>query len=287
MTIDEFIHFMARHAPAEVESYLSANEVNLNQGNTNGGFCPLTAAVELGSNELVEVLLDHGADPNYYADHDGPALGRAIECAVDDWDVASPRAGVPSLGTVRLLVDRGADPRRPWKDGSTAYDLAQDYGFEAALSYFRRREWEQAVAAGMPLDIEGLIYVNRTQEAVDIITSTGPDLNQPGAAGPTPLETAIEKGDTNLVEFLVANGADPNHVDDAGVSPLAAAIRFAVEQWDYRDHRAGQPSMVMIETLIRLGADPAKPPGRTYQRVAARWHHQPAREFFAQFEVEG
>jgi len=282
MTIDELIDLMATDAPSVVGAYLSNNPIDLNQGNANGGFCPLTAAIELGNSELVEVLLDHGADPDYHADHDSPPLCGAIECAVDDWDVSPPYQGVPALDMIRLLVERGADPHRAWtQDGSTPIDWARGYGFDQAVSYFERLDWQRSIQNGAAVDIEGMIWLGRTAEAQAIVEVDEPDLNQPGSSGRTPLETAIEQADGDMIEFLVAHGADPNLVGQSGMTPLAAAIRFSLEHWDYVDHREGQPSTATIEKLVRLGADPTLPASRgtRYEKL-----NEPARLFLAQFD---
>jgi len=283
MTIDEFIHFMATNSHETVERYLSDISMDLNQGNANGGFCPLTWAVGRGDHELVTILFAHGADPNYYGEHDAPALGSAIENAVDEWDLSVPHKGVLSLDMIKLLTEHGADPHRPWaKDGSTPLDWAKHYSFDQAVSYFERLDWQRSVENGSPVDVEGLIWLRRVEEAQVMVEAEAPDLNQPGSSGCTPLETAIEIGDLDLIGFLVRHGADPNHVGPSGMTPIGAAIRFSLEHWDYVDHREGEPSTATLETLVRLGADPALPASRgTYYEQL----NEPAMQFLAQFDT--
>jgi len=282
--IDELVRFLANNSTDTIDAYLSSNPIDLNQGIVNKGLCPLTWAVEHGNIAIIQILLDHGADPNYSAELDGPALGRAIEYAIDDWDLSFPHQGVPRLDMIQLLTDHGADPNKPWsQDGRTPMDVAREYDFDQAVSYFERLDWERSIQEGVPVDIEGLIWLGRGAEARAKVEEDRSDLNRPGSSGRTPLETAIEKADGDMIEFLVAHGADPNLVGPSGMTPLAAAIRFSLEHWDYVDHREGQPSTATLETLVRLGADPMLPVSRgTYYEQL----HEPARLFLAQFDTD-
>jgi ankyrin repeat protein len=77
---------------------------------------PLHSAVESGSLPLLNLLLDHGAQPD------------AVEFLE-----ATPLHSAAARGNremVERLVKAGADPKRKTKDGKTAADLARQYGHE-------------------------------------------------------------------------------------------------------------------------------------------------------------
>jgi len=270
MAIDQLINLMAHHGPGAANAYLVSNRIDLNQPDPTGSYCPLTWAVEHGNETLARMLLDHGADPDFHAEFDGPPLGLAIEYAIEDWDLTVPHQGVPSLGMVKLLTEHGADPHKPWtKDGSTPLDWAIHYGFDQAVSFFVRLDWQRRIMPGAAVDVEGLIWLGRGPEARTLVESDHPDLNQAGSSGYTPLETAIQIADNDMVGFLVQRGADPNSVSPSGMTPLASAMRFSLERWDYGDHRDGRPSTSIVDGLVRLGASSVvfPPGGMPYEKL--------------------
>ena len=283
MTTDELINFMTTSSLVAIDSLLKTYPVDLNQETEDQHWTPLTWAVENGDPSIIEILLSYGSDPNHCAVHDCPPLGRAVDCAMGHWEFYSLGVGVPPMEAIWLLTRHGADPHQPLTDqGSTSMDWARNYGFDQALSHFERLDWERSIEEGVAVDLEGMIWLRRMAEAQAMVEADAPDLNQPGSSGRTPLETAIEKADGDMIEFLVAHGADPNLVDPSGMTPLAAAIRFSLEHWDYVNHREGQPSTTMIESLVRLGADPTLPASRgtRYERL-----NEPARLFLSQFDT--
>jgi ankyrin repeat protein len=77
---------------------------------------PVHAAATQGDRELMQLLLDHGADPNATQQVDYVPLHSS--------------AGRGDVETARLLIARGADPKRKTSDGKTPADIARERGFE-------------------------------------------------------------------------------------------------------------------------------------------------------------
>lgn len=79
--------------------------VNLDTGHT----APLTKAIYNGLEEIVEMLLDHGADPHLYG------CGMSFPLDIGVW-----RGPWPNVKIVELLIRKGPDTNAQNRDGATA-----------------------------------------------------------------------------------------------------------------------------------------------------------------------
>jgi len=171
---------------------------------------PLEAAARSGVIEMIELLLDHGANPDY---SEGPG-NFALDSAILFGRVhvmtallrrgANPNAGDLERGTpplaravtvgnpecVRVLVAFGADVERVGSDGSAILHLA---------------------ASG------------RHPSMIGLLASLGADVNARDAEGRTPLLAAVEAGRSDSVRALIAAEADSSIPDAEGVTPLELA----------------------------------------------------------------
>lgn len=150
-------------------------------------------AAALGRNDVLERLLEAG----------------------DQLDAVSPDGNFPlglaayfgHAGTVRLLLDRGADVHRPAQNSMKVQPL------------------HAAVAA-------------RSAETITALLDSGADPNARQQVGYTPLMGAAAAGRDDLVDLLLARGADPllmsedgkdaaSLAQDHGHAELAARLRTA------------------------------------------------------------
>jgi ankyrin repeat protein len=88
-------------------------------------FTALHYAAFFDGPEAVQALLDHGADVNAYADNDLGVRPLNSAAAAGRTDVA------------RILLERGADPNAPTKDGFTPLDAARENNDEALADLLR------------------------------------------------------------------------------------------------------------------------------------------------------
>lgn len=86
---------------------------------------PINSAASRKRTDIVELLLDHGADPNA-AQHLGYT---SLHSAAHNGDVE----------TIRLLMNRGADANPVNDDGKTPLQMAEEGGHEEAAALLRER----------------------------------------------------------------------------------------------------------------------------------------------------
>jgi uncharacterized protein len=156
--------------------------------------------------EIFKQLLDRGAKVD--AALTKPLPGRS---GMDSGDTSLSAGATPlmraarSADTVvmRLLLEKGADPKLATTDGNNALMFAAGVGFRD--KYTRGTEAEAL-------------------EALKVMVGTGLDVRTANAKGETALHGAADRGADTIVQFLVERGADINAKSKRGYTPLDAAI---------------------------------------------------------------
>lgn len=110
--------------------------------------------------------------------------------------------------TVKLLLERGADPSVKKRDGATAWTLTSN---SQVLDVFKNVE-ALVTAAG-----EG------NETAVKDLMRKGTPINALNRSGEAPLHTASWHGKTEIVKLLLDNGANPELKKADGATPLSLA----------------------------------------------------------------
>ena len=160
----------------------------------------------LPSLEIVKQLLDRGANVN--AVLTGSLPGRS---GMDSGDTtlgagttALMRAARAGDATVmKLLLEKGADPRLTTKEGNTALMFAAGVGYRDKNT------------TGSESD---------ALEALKVSIAAGLDLKQANNRGETALHGAANRGADTIVRFLVERGADLNAKTKQGHTPLDIAL---------------------------------------------------------------
>jgi uncharacterized protein len=222
--------------------------------------------------DILNALLDRGADPNvrlkthlWYWEHvDGPTskMGLDITGATPFWRAAFAQ----DVDAMKALVAHGADPNIPtvWPapgmrngvggsgrqaDGRIMEDSGLPVIPEGAPNMYPIH----AAAGGGYMGL-GALHVNNVPNnfvnAVSyLVEEQGADVNLPDSWGYTPLHYASVRGGNDLIEYLVAKGADVNAQSRLGQTTADMA----------RGGNAGYfsrtPYPATVELLQRLGAE--------------------------------
>lgn len=146
-------------------------------------------ATSVNSIDSVRVLLSNGVDPNAKKDGVYTPLCSAIR---DD------RADI-----VSLLLANGADPNVP----------ASEYPCFKCVTHHRAHFLAQVIeAGGDPNEPRGIIekaVLHNNQDALIFLLDHGVNVNAKSVEGYTPLTTAIREDRAEMVDLLLARGADP------------------------------------------------------------------------------
>ncbi|NNE78961.1 MAG: hypothetical protein HKN18_01700 [Silicimonas sp.] len=216
-------------------------------------------ALDFNDIEMIEVLLDAGADPNegiHWPEESGeapfviPALHQAAR------RMCSPRI-------VALLLKAGGNPDAvEW--GHRAYALARMYGNDAAAEVMAAHRAntdltpeESAIAAaiaGQPADpidagklpvetrdmIRSLIHLPDALRKVKALVAVGLPFDNIDPQGLTPVQIAGWEGLPDIMEYLLSLGPDLTHVNGYG-GDLLSTIMHGWEnapKTKPRDHQA-------------------------------------------------
>jgi uncharacterized protein len=165
----------------------------------------------LDAADAVQLLLEHGADPN--APLKKPILQRQHTFGDGTLGAgATPLMRAAKSGDielVRALLAAGADPKLTLPNGTTALMLAAGLGWRngspLAPSYDQGSD-EEAV------------------ETLELLLSLGLDLRATNEAGDTALHAAVGgRGSEAIVRFLLERGADPLAANGRQQTPLSIA----------------------------------------------------------------
>ncbi len=290
----------------DVQEYVKTVRLLLIHGSSSShkGFHGITAlheAAEYGQNIIVELLLEHNADPNV-TDEEGntPLMLAASRGHVGgrEWLCI----GQEYVETIRLLLKHGATADQKGSRGRTALHDAATYGYHTIVDGLLQHNADPNVtdedgntplmfAAGTPYAFN---KHSRLVKTVEVLLSHGAKLEQKNNEGRTSLHWAAEMGHHSTVEVLLQHNADPNVTDKERNSPLISAAKKghveivrmllshgALPNWNgNRDTTAlywaaanGHHSIV--ELLLQHNADPnaADSDGKTPLIVAAKEGH--------------
>jgi len=238
----------------------------VNQKNSYGNPI-LHHAVSVGNAEMVELLISKGADVNlkgqfdrlalHYANKKGIAKillahGAIVDAPTNYGETPLHWAaqGVNGFGKqvdliefAETLIANGADVNKKTGEGRS-YRTPLTYAAEANNLPVAR------VLLAHGADVEGggsspLSYAGSNGDFVEIaqfLVENGAKVNQPSPSGWYPLMTAAGRGNIKVVNYLLAQGANPNATGKYGLSALYCAAGS--------DYGASA-----IEALLNHGAD--------------------------------
>jgi len=247
---------------------------------------PLILALVNMRYDIAMLLIENGADINQWDYFGRTPLYAAVDTHLvagrsNRGDLPSVDQ-YTALDVARVLLEKGADPDISLKLYPPAreivYDRANDFSLmntgstpiqQAAyigdiemmkllLEY--DADWQQPNVFGVtPMiavtskstneNTRGSLKTEQdVMKGLEVLLSVGADINQHGGRfGETPLHTSARMNWANVVEFLVANGADLYATDNRGLIPLQYATGDAdVEQFGGSDIVGELPEMAAL-----------------------------------------
>lgn len=165
------------------------------------------AAAKSGDSERVAALLSRGMDVNQTNDNGGTSIMYAA------------LSGDPE--TVSLLLRRDADVNAAAENGWTALMIASVKGHvDVAETLLEHGADPNKADIYSWTPLMRAISEKRRRMVELLLEQEDIKVNQPGENGVTALHLAALKATADLVELLLAHGADPGIEDHSGRTPL-------------------------------------------------------------------
>lgn len=230
-TIIRYLDELERRGLLEIEALSGQNAT------------PLLMAVSKCQRELVRYFLDRGANPNAIGGFDNSS---ALHRALTNWDWVNKDT---RRDTVKMLLDAGTNGEWIDPDGDTPLICAAAYGCLAALEVLLEHgvNPNQATPKGRTALHEVMLrpYSYDTypddedceqehefdhalkHQIVERLLAYGANINAADENGDTPLSFSIRTHRESLFGLLIEQGADLNQADKVGYTPLMNAAQYA------------------------------------------------------------
>ena len=223
-----------------------ANRLGEHEGYYLGAGAPLSNAAAVGRMDIVQLLLDHGADPNLAEEQYAPK-GKALYSAVyhGHYEIA------------KLLLERGAYPNPPvessgdalwivqtWRPDKRMEQLLLSYGATPTEPSPPRRDEDWPTHEHDWLRITPLHEAARKGDLAEAkrLLEAGADFTaRDDHLRSTPLAWAAKFGQLEIVELLLERGAPKSLPDDP---PWATPLQWAIKRGHGR-----------IATLLEASSD--------------------------------
>lgn len=178
------------------------------------GVTVLESAVRLKNETIVMYLVSKGADPSLADSRGRNALYTAFESGIGE-------------NVVRTFLENKASVNDKDFSGVPvffyAFLVSQKDEIIALVTDLGKPDFNLADSQGNTI-LHTLIKQRMPMRFIDFVLMKKPDVNLRDSDGNTPLMLALQKGDTVLVEKLIAAGADVNVANEKGATPLNYAL---------------------------------------------------------------
>ncbi len=246
--------FAARGDKESAVTLLNAG-ANPNLKIPDWGGTALSIASTMGQPQIVEALLNKGADINYRDNNSFTALHSAVRDSEYGEDQAQRTRAVE---TVKVLLAHGADPNARLHQEKPTVRALNELQFEGATPILLAAEVNNLevikvlvaagadpniptaygttalmLAAGAGTDVQRARSIEERGMAVETaryLLDHGADVNAVGEFGWTPLHCAAYQGLTDVIELLVDRGAKTETKDKLGQTPLSISLAILTKE---------------------------------------------------------
>jgi cytohesin len=278
--------FAARADLASVRTLLNAG-ADPNLQIPDWGGTALVIASTMGQPEIIDALLNKGADIKHRDNNNFTALHSAVR----DSDYGADREQrARAVAAVKVLLAHGADPNarihqeKPTVraldevefEGATPIALAAEVNNLEAIKLLVNAGGDPNIptvhgttplmlASGAATDVQRARSIEERALAIHTaryLVDHGADVNAAGQFGWTALHSATYQGITDLMQFLIDKGANINAMDGFRQTPLS--ISLSVLTKEAGAHRLQIPRRYrpeVAELLLKSGAIPLEKSG--------------------------
>lgn len=189
---------------------------------------PLTLAlvgVKNGNLEVVQILLEHNADPNLCSRNDLRQFGDNIVLPVIETPPLNIAINENNLEAVKMLIHYGADVNLNPSNAISPL-MSACYGNNISLSIVTLLLKSGAkINAINHKELTPLMYaaISNNIKCVALLLENGALINVTGSSNHTALMSAAKRGYVDMVNFLLRNGADPTVRNTDGFTALTYA----------------------------------------------------------------
>ena len=218
-TDEEIIDFIKSGDFETIKKLIESKSLDVNYNleiNEYSKSTPLIQAIEYKQTDIINYLLENNADVNLTLGYSTPLteamydeelvrklidLGAYVNLTTESgFTPLMASTGRNNIAIAELLIEKGADIEARDDDGINALVYASTYNNEEMVKFLL----EKGADANTVCEIEN--------EHIDI--------------SPTPLMNAAYRGNTNIINMLLENGADINYTTDYGMTALMYAASF-------------------------------------------------------------
>jgi ankyrin repeat protein len=223
-----------------------------------------------GNNQILEILLEHGANPELAPSSSQGASARPLMRAI----------AANQVEQVQLLLRYKADPNRPeplvQSSGSGTRLPLEEATDEGSAEIVRllltagadpnaRTDYKR------PLLILAVSRQVPNQDIVALLLTHGADVNVRDPLGNTPLHSAVYSAKKDVVALLISSNAMVNAQNQFGNSPLDVAIR-------------GKDGVMSADLLVGMGGSFNVVDKASVQEIIALLHEHGARSDLPRFD---
>ena len=199
-TIDLLVDECAKVYAWGVDFLLKIEDVDVNMS-TKEGVTPLIEACYTGNKDIVEYLIEHGAN----LDKEGCVYDKKTSRVVCEGTPLIVATKMGNIEIVKILIDGGADINKQYGFGKTALIYAVENRRLDVVEYLVEK-WARVNIVPMDKYIALAVAVkNRDKEMAEFLLNYGANINHKLSDDKTILSIAIDNKDRALTELFIDN----------------------------------------------------------------------------------